>query len=128
MGNSNQHQHYDVPHILVGGAGGKLKGNRHLHYERKSVTTTGNLLLSLLDHVRHRQGRAGRQHREAREAVTRGARPQVVPTSWRCMNARLVDSSLRDACGGHRRRTGRCRPTPLLTGRSIATTCRRSIA
>jgi len=48
MGNSNQHQHYDVPHILVGGAGGKLKGNRHLHYERKSVTS-GNLLLSLLD-------------------------------------------------------------------------------
>ena len=48
MGNSNQHQHYDVPHILVGGAGGKFKGNRHLHYERKSVTT-GNLLLSLLD-------------------------------------------------------------------------------
>ena len=48
MGNSNQHQHYDVPHILVGGASGKLQGNRHLHYDRKSVTT-GNLLLSLLD-------------------------------------------------------------------------------
>jgi hypothetical protein len=48
MGNSNQHHHFDVPHILVGGAGGKLKGNRHLAYERKSVTT-GNLLLSLLD-------------------------------------------------------------------------------
>ena len=48
MGNSNQHQHYDVPHILVGGAGGKLKGNRHLAYARKTVTT-GNLLLSLLD-------------------------------------------------------------------------------
>jgi hypothetical protein len=48
MGNSNQHQHYDVPHILVGGAGGKLKGNRHVAYERKSVTS-GNLLLSLLD-------------------------------------------------------------------------------
>ena len=48
MGNSNQHQHYDVPHILVGGATGKLQGNRHLAYERKSVTT-GNLLLSLLD-------------------------------------------------------------------------------
>ena len=28
MGNSNQHQHYDVPHILVGGANGQLKGNR----------------------------------------------------------------------------------------------------
>jgi len=48
MGNSNQHQHYDVPHILVGGANGQLKGNRHLAFDRKSVTT-GNLLLSVLD-------------------------------------------------------------------------------
>jgi hypothetical protein len=48
MGNSNQHQHYDVPHILVGGADGQLKGNRHLAYERKTVTT-GNLLLNVLD-------------------------------------------------------------------------------
>jgi len=48
MGNSNQHQHYDVPHILVGGASGKLKGNRHLAYERKTVTT-GNLLLNILE-------------------------------------------------------------------------------
>jgi hypothetical protein len=48
MGNSNQHQHYDVAHLLVGGANGQLKGNRHLAYERKSVTT-GNLLLSVLD-------------------------------------------------------------------------------
>jgi uncharacterized protein DUF1552 len=48
MGNSNQHQHYDVPHFLVGGANGKLKTGRHLAYERKSVTT-GNLLLSILD-------------------------------------------------------------------------------
>jgi hypothetical protein len=47
MGNSNQHQHYDVPHILVGGANGQLKGNRHLAYERKT-TPTGNLLLSVL--------------------------------------------------------------------------------
>src|SRR5256712_9049906 len=48
MGNSNQHQHYDVPHILVGGANGRLKGNRHLMYDRKTVTT-GNLLLNVLD-------------------------------------------------------------------------------
>ena len=48
MGNSNQHQHYDVPHILVGGANGKLKGNRYLTFERKTVTT-GNLLLNVLD-------------------------------------------------------------------------------
>jgi hypothetical protein len=48
MGNSNQHQHYDVPHVLVGGANGTHTGNRHLAYERKAVTT-GNLLLSVMD-------------------------------------------------------------------------------
>ena len=48
MGNSNQHQHYDVPHILAGGAGGKLSGGRHLAYPTKTVPT-GNLLLSVLD-------------------------------------------------------------------------------
>lgn len=48
MGNSNQHLHYDVPHVLVGGASGQLKGNRHLAYESKTVPT-GNLLLSILD-------------------------------------------------------------------------------
>jgi hypothetical protein len=48
MGNSNQHVHYDVPHILVGGANGKLKGGRHLAYPSKTIPT-GNLLLSVLD-------------------------------------------------------------------------------
>ena len=58
MGNSNQHHHYDVPHLLVGGAGGQLRGNRHLAYERKSVTT-GNLLLSVLDMYGIRQEQQG---------------------------------------------------------------------
>jgi hypothetical protein len=48
MGNSNQHQHYDVAHLLVGGANGKLKTGRHVAYDRKTVTT-GNLLVSILD-------------------------------------------------------------------------------
>src|SRR5579862_1545803 len=48
MGNSNQHVHYDVPHVLVGGMNGRLKGGRHLAYPQKQVPT-GNLLLSLLD-------------------------------------------------------------------------------
>jgi hypothetical protein len=48
MGNSNQHQHYDVPHFLIGGKNLGLKGNRHLAYERKTVTT-GNLLVSVLN-------------------------------------------------------------------------------
>jgi len=48
MGNSNQHQHYDVPHILAGGASGQLHGGRHLAYPTKTVPT-GNVLLSILD-------------------------------------------------------------------------------
>ncbi len=48
MGDSNQHLHYDVPHVLIGGASGKLKGGRHLAFPTKTVTT-GNLLLSILD-------------------------------------------------------------------------------
>jgi hypothetical protein len=47
MGDSNQHLHYDVPHILVGGASGQLKGGRHISFPTKTVTT-GNLLLSVL--------------------------------------------------------------------------------
>jgi hypothetical protein len=48
MGNPNQHLHYDVPHVLLGGNNGKLKGGRHLAYPTKTVPT-GNLLLSILD-------------------------------------------------------------------------------
>ncbi len=47
MGDSNQHLHYDVPHVLIGGAGGKLKGGRHIAYPSKTITT-GSLLLSIL--------------------------------------------------------------------------------
>jgi len=48
MGNPNQHLHYDVPHVVIGGANGKHKGGRHLAYPTQKVPT-GNLLLSLLD-------------------------------------------------------------------------------
>jgi len=48
MGNPNQHLHYDVPHVILGGNNGMMKGGRHLAYPTKTVPT-GNLLLSLLD-------------------------------------------------------------------------------
>jgi hypothetical protein len=48
MGNSNQHVHYDVPHVLVGGINGKMKGGRHIAFPSKTIPT-GNLLLSILD-------------------------------------------------------------------------------
>jgi len=37
-----------VPHVLIGGASGQMKGNRHLAYPSKTVPT-GNLLASILD-------------------------------------------------------------------------------
>jgi hypothetical protein len=58
MGDSNQHLHYDVPHLLLGGASGKLKGGRHLAFPAKTVTT-GNLLLSILDVFGVAQDRIG---------------------------------------------------------------------
>ena len=47
MGNSNQHDHEDLPVILIGGASGRLKGGRHLMFPPKS--TMSNLLLAMLD-------------------------------------------------------------------------------
>ncbi|MGH8260508.1 MAG: DUF1552 domain-containing protein, partial [Steroidobacteraceae bacterium] len=49
MGDSNQHLHYDVPHVLVGGASGRLKGDRYLAFYPNKTVPTGNLLLSVLD-------------------------------------------------------------------------------
>jgi hypothetical protein len=48
MGDSNQHLHYDVPAVLIGGASGKMKGDRHIAVASRTVPT-GNLLLSILD-------------------------------------------------------------------------------
>src|SRR5665213_3683294 len=48
MGNSNQHLHYDTPAVLIGGASGRLKGDRYLPYASRTVPT-GNLMLSILD-------------------------------------------------------------------------------
>src|SRR5215475_14122451 len=48
MGNPNQHVHYDVPYILIGGNNVKLQGGRHLAFSTNQIPT-GNLLLSVLD-------------------------------------------------------------------------------
>jgi hypothetical protein len=58
MGNSNQHLHYDVPHVLVGGLNGQLKGGRHIAYPSRTIPT-GNLLLTVLDKFDIHQDRIG---------------------------------------------------------------------
>jgi hypothetical protein len=47
MSNSNAHDEFPLPTIVVGGGAGKIKGGQHLKYEDK--TPLANLLLTLLD-------------------------------------------------------------------------------
>ena len=47
MSNSNAHDHFPLPNLLVGGAGGRMKGGRHLRYPDHTPMT--NLLVTMLD-------------------------------------------------------------------------------
>ncbi len=47
MSNSNEHNHFPLPLLLIGGASGHLQGGRHLKFPER--TTMANMLLSILD-------------------------------------------------------------------------------
>jgi hypothetical protein len=47
MSNSNAHDHFPLPNLVVGGAAGRMKGGRHLKYADHTPMT--NLLVSMLD-------------------------------------------------------------------------------
>ena len=47
IGNGNLHEHTNLPCLVAGGAGGRLKGGRHLAYPEDTPMT--NLLLAVLD-------------------------------------------------------------------------------
>jgi hypothetical protein len=47
MSNSNAHDHFPLPTLVVGGGAGRLKGGRHLKYPDRTPMT--NLLVTLLD-------------------------------------------------------------------------------
>ena len=47
ISDGNRHLHHDLPLVLAGGGGGRLRGGRHLRYPRE--TPMNNLLLSLLE-------------------------------------------------------------------------------
>jgi hypothetical protein len=44
MSDSNQHLHYELPLVVVGGASGQVKGNRHIKYPK--LTPIANLLVA----------------------------------------------------------------------------------
>jgi hypothetical protein len=47
MSNSNAHDHFPLPNVVIGGASGRMRGGRHLRYPDRTPMT--NLLLSVLD-------------------------------------------------------------------------------
>jgi hypothetical protein len=57
MSNSNVHDHAPLPVLVAGGAGGKLKGGRHLSYP--TGTPMSNLLVSILNKAGVEQERVG---------------------------------------------------------------------
>jgi hypothetical protein len=57
MSNSNAHDHFPLPNLLVGGAGGRMKGGRHLRFPDHTPMT--NLLVTMLDKAGVRQESLG---------------------------------------------------------------------
>ena len=57
MSNSNAHDHFPLPNLLVGSAYGKVKGDRHLRYD--DHTPMANLLLTMLDRVGVKEEKLG---------------------------------------------------------------------
>jgi hypothetical protein len=57
MSNSNAHDHYPLPNVVIGGAAGRMKGGRHLKYPDHTPMT--NLLVTMLDKVGVRQETLG---------------------------------------------------------------------
>jgi hypothetical protein len=49
MSDSNAHNHFPLPMAIVGGGGGRIKGNRHLRYPDK--TPIANMHLTILDRI-----------------------------------------------------------------------------
>jgi hypothetical protein len=47
MSNGNAHDRNNAPAVLIGGANGRLKGNRHIAVENKEPTS--NVLLAMAD-------------------------------------------------------------------------------
>jgi Protein of unknown function (DUF1552) len=57
MSNSNAHDHFPLPNLVVGGANGRMKGGRHLRYADHTPMT--NLLMTMLDKVGVKQESLG---------------------------------------------------------------------
>jgi hypothetical protein len=65
MGNPNVHDHTNLPVIVAGGAAGRIKGGRHIRFDKP--TALANLHLTLLDKVGVRLDKFGDSDRKIDE-------------------------------------------------------------
>ncbi|MDG1852515.1 MAG: hypothetical protein P8J44_10410, partial [Gammaproteobacteria bacterium] len=49
MSNSNAHDHYPLPSVIVGKGGGTIRGGQHIRAEER--TPVSNLMLTVLDRI-----------------------------------------------------------------------------
>jgi hypothetical protein len=57
MSNSNAHNHFPLPNLIIGGGAGTVRGGRHLRYADHTPQT--NLLLTMLDKAGVRMEKLG---------------------------------------------------------------------
>ena len=51
LGDPNHHAVYDLPNLVLGGGGGRIKGGRHIAYQVDEYVPQANLVVTLLDKV-----------------------------------------------------------------------------
>ena len=103
MGNSNQHLHYDVPHVLVGGASGRLQG-RTASGVSVEDRADGQSAAEHPGPVRRPRRRHWRQHRPADRAgvggnmrVAGGVMSGAVALLWSALALGAATSPVADA-------------------------------
>ncbi len=73
MSNSDRHNNYPLPNILVGGANGQLKGGQQIELPEHTALT--NLLLTVLNKAGLEHEELRRQHRRDRGRLMHGVEP-----------------------------------------------------
>ena len=118
MSNSNAHDHFPLPNLVLGGAAGRLKGGRHLRYADHTPMT--NLLVSMLD----KAGVQARRRSATAQGRWRTCRVRLQPVltdSWlppsggrrsRCERQQLQSSDVGGHRGAGRRARGSARHAP----------------
>ena len=107
MSNSDRHNNYPLPNILVGGACGALKGGQHITLPE--YTTFSNLHLTVVNKAGLEMKSIGDSTGEIAGVVADALVPRVAATTRRCRDGRCCKASRAERRGGVRARAARAR-------------------